>query len=51
MVYLEENDAVGLYYLARNRSQIQQGRKQNIEKGQPLEPDLTGKVLSRFAKL
>ena len=48
---LEENDAVGLYYLARNRSQIQQGRKQNIEKGQPLEPDLTGKVLSRFAKL
>ena len=47
---LEKNDTVGTYYLARSRSQIQQGRKQSIEKGELLEPDLTGKVVSRFAK-
>jgi glycine hydroxymethyltransferase len=46
----EEEDAVGVCYLARSRSQIQQGRKQNIEKGQLLEPDLAGTVVSRFAK-
>ena len=47
---LEENDAVGVYYLARSHSQIQQGRRQSIEKRELLEPDLTGKVVSRFAK-
>lgn len=47
---LEENDAVGLYYSARSRSQIQQGRKQSIDKGELLEPDLTGKVVDRFVK-
>lgn len=47
---MEENDAVGLYYSARSRSQIQQDRKQSIEKGELLEPDLTGKVVGRFAK-
>ncbi|MCH7559022.1 MAG: glycine cleavage system aminomethyltransferase GcvT [Planctomycetes bacterium] len=47
---LEENDAVGLYYSARSRSHIQQGRKQSIDKGELLEPDLTGKVVVRFAK-
>jgi len=47
---LEENDAVGLYYSARSHSQIQQGRKQSIDKGELLEPDLTGKVVNRFAK-
>jgi len=48
--YMEENDAVGLYYSARSRSQIRQGRKQGIEKGELLEPDLPGKVVGRFAK-
>jgi len=48
--FLEEDDAVGLYYSARSRSQIQQGRKQSIDKGELLEPDLTGKVMVRFAK-
>ena len=47
---LKENDAVGLYYSARSRSQIQQGRKQSIDKGELLEPDLTGKAVDRFAK-
>ena len=48
--YVEENDAVGIYYSARSERQIRQGRKQNIEKGELLEPDLTGKVVSRFAR-
>ena len=47
---LEENDAVGLYYSARSHSQIQQGRKQSIDKGELLEPNLTGKVVDRFVK-
>ena len=47
---LKENDAVGLYYSARSRSHIQQGRKQSIDKGELLEPDLTGKVVDRFVK-
>lgn len=48
--YVEENDAVGIYYSARSERQIRQGRKQNIEKGELLEPDLTGEVVSRFAR-
>ena len=46
----EENETIGIYYLARSQRQIQQGRKQRIEKGEQLEPDLTGRVVSRFAK-
>ena len=48
--YVEENNAVGIYYSARSERQIRQGRKQNIKKGELLDPDLTGKVVSRFAK-
>jgi glycine cleavage system T protein len=47
---LQENNAVGIYYLARSQSQIQQGRYKTVEKGQTLEADITGKVVSRFAK-
>ncbi|MCP4609177.1 MAG: glycine cleavage system aminomethyltransferase GcvT [Planctomycetes bacterium] len=47
---LKENDSVGLYYSARSRSQIQQGRKQDIDKGELLEPDFTGTVAGRFVK-
>ncbi len=46
----KEDNVVGLYYLARSPRQIQQGRKERIEKGELLKPDLTGKVVSRFAK-
>ena len=46
----EEDKAVGICYLARSQRQIQQGRKQRIEKGELLEPDLTGRIVSRFAK-
>ena len=48
--YVEENNAVGIYYSARSERQIRQGRKQSIKKGELLEPDLTGEVVSRFAK-
>jgi len=49
--YVQSSDTIGIYYSARNDRQIRQGRKQNIEKGELLESDLTGGVLSRFAKL
>ena len=44
------NDVVGLHYLARSRSQIERGRRQSIDKGELLEPDLIGKVVDRSAK-
>ena len=55
LVYLgaesvEENKEIGIYYLARSSRQVQQGRKERVEKGELLEPDLMGKVVSRFAK-
>lgn len=49
--YVQGNDAIGIYYSARSERQIRQGRKQNVEKCELLESDLTGEVLSRFAKL
>jgi len=49
--YMQANDTIGIYYSARNERQIRQGRKQNVEKGEFLESDLTGEVLSRFSKL
>jgi glycine hydroxymethyltransferase len=48
--YVEESDSVGVYYSARIDRQIRQGTTQSIEKGERLEPDLTGRVVSRFAK-
>ncbi len=47
---VEEGNDVGISYVARNPRQIQQGRKEHIEKGELWEPDLTGKVVGRFAK-
>jgi len=47
---VEEDNVMGICYLARSHRQIQQGKKQRIEKGELLEPDLTGRVVSRFAK-
>jgi len=41
---------LGVYYLARSASQVEQGRKQAVEKGQKLAADLAGTVVSRFAK-
>jgi glycine hydroxymethyltransferase len=49
-VSANENDIVGIYYLARSRNQIQQGRLQSVQKGQNLQPDITGTMVSRFEK-
>jgi glycine hydroxymethyltransferase len=47
---LQESDAAAIHYSARSRSQIRQGRKQSIDKGELVKPDLTGEVVDRFAK-
>lgn len=46
----KEGDAVGVYYLARSESQKSKGRKQAVEKGERLEADIAGKIVSRFEK-
>ncbi len=45
-----EGTEVGVYYLARSQSQVEQGRAQAAEKGQKMTADLAGTVVSRFAK-
>lgn len=55
LAYIDRKAAVegknlGVYYLARSDSQVEQGRKQAVQKGQKLEADLAGTVASRFAK-
>lgn len=47
---VREGTKLGVYYLARSASQAEQGRKQAAEKGQKLDADLAGTVVSRFAK-
>lgn len=46
----EENKPIGLYYLARNKGQIEKGKKDKVEKNEKLEPDISGRIVSRFAK-
>jgi len=45
-----ERRELGVYYLARSQSQVEQGRQQAVEKGQKLAADLAGVVVSRFAR-
>jgi glycine hydroxymethyltransferase len=40
----------GIYYLARNQSHIQQGRKEKVNPGEKLNADITGQVVERFEK-
>jgi len=47
---IEENRPVGLYYLARNKGQIEKGKKDKVEKNERLEPDISGRIVARFAK-
>ncbi|MBN2455943.1 MAG: glycine cleavage system aminomethyltransferase GcvT [Sedimentisphaerales bacterium] len=47
---LQKCQNVGIYYLARSKSQIAQGRGKKVDKGQTLQADIVGTVLSRFAK-
>jgi glycine cleavage system T protein len=45
-----EGTTLGVYYLARSPAQVQQGRKERVEKAAKLEADLTGAVCVRFPK-
>lgn len=47
---IKENDVTGIYYLARSPAQVQQGRRESVEIAEQLNPDITGKVISRFEK-
>jgi glycine hydroxymethyltransferase len=46
----KEGNAVGVYYLARSESQKNKGKKQSAERGEQLEADISGKIVSRFEK-
>lgn len=48
--YNISNTPVGVYYLARNQSHIQQGRKEKVRVGDKLAADIVGKVVERFEK-
>ncbi|MBN2020963.1 MAG: hypothetical protein JW749_12160 [Sedimentisphaerales bacterium] len=55
LVYMEkgkvvEGDSIGVYYLARSESQKSKGRKENVRRGDRFEPDIEGKIISRFEK-
>ena len=47
---VEENRQIGLYYTARSKTQAEKGRKSEVEKNQKLEADISGTILTRFAK-
>ncbi len=55
LVYMDKDKAiegnpVGVYYLARSERQKSKGRKHTVERGEQLEPDITGKIVHRFEK-
>ncbi|MCD4830937.1 MAG: glycine cleavage system aminomethyltransferase GcvT [Anaerohalosphaeraceae bacterium] len=41
---------IGLYYLARSQSQLRQGKKDCVNLGEKLTPDIQGRIVSRFEK-
>jgi glycine hydroxymethyltransferase len=55
LVYAEkdkimEGATVGVYYLARSENQKSKGKKESVKRGEQLEPDITGKIISRFER-
>jgi glycine hydroxymethyltransferase len=55
LVYMDkdkatEGNSVGVYYLARSESQVSKGRKQALKRGERIDGDIQGKVISRFEK-
>jgi glycine cleavage system T protein len=55
IVYVEkdkvmEETPAGMYYLARNEGQKNKGKKESVKRGEQLEPDIAGKIVSRFEK-
>jgi glycine cleavage system aminomethyltransferase T len=45
-----EGTSLGVCYLARSPAQVQQGRRERVEKSEKLEADLAGQVSVRFPK-
>jgi len=45
-----ENNTLGVYYLARNKTQIEKGRLTCLDKNGSAEPDINADVISRFEK-
>jgi glycine hydroxymethyltransferase len=45
-----EGNSVGVYYLARSENQKSKGKKEAVQRGDKLEADVWGKVVSRFEK-
>jgi glycine cleavage system T protein len=45
-----EGTSVGVYYLARNEGQKNKGKKESVKRDEQLEPDIAGKIVSRFEK-
>jgi len=45
-----EGNTLGVYYLARSQSQVQQGRAERMDRGQQAQADLTGTGVGRFEK-
>ncbi len=46
----EQNRQVGLYYTARSKMQVEKGKKSKVEKNEKLEADISGTIITRFAK-
>ncbi len=47
---IDEGQTVGLYYLARNKRQLEQGKKEKVEIGEKLESDILGQKLARYER-
>ena len=46
----EENQSLGIYYLARSKKQIEDGKKQSVQKSERLKKDIEAITVSRFEK-
>ncbi len=47
---IDEGSDAGLYYLARNKRQLEQGKKDKVEIGEKLESDILGQKLARYER-
>ncbi len=46
----KENRQIGLYYTARSKMQVEKGKKNKVKKNEKLEADVSGTIITRFAK-
>jgi glycine cleavage system T protein len=47
---VKEGTDLGIYYLARSSAQVQNGRRESVDRFERLKADIVGKGLSRFAR-